>query len=498
MSLAKYIIAGLASAASISALPQQHQQHQSSMTRDLTMATSFPASNSTASGVAKSTGTSSVVDSLVGLIEDVAAMASVNNSSSSSNSTSSMLNSRSVGATVTSLKATAASIHSRGPAKNTAGVVRDAYKAGSTVGGNSTMSSGYSTASSGLSYKSAQKPTDMPSAPNGGPMGSTSSVEGPSGQGRSMGSAPISERPTGNPPAGGRPASPDSPPSGMLSPDGKPLGSPSAGGKPPGSPSAGGGPPVRPSAPSLPSVVAPSASPVNSAAVAAAAASNAALAKKVLADVTNVNRFNELLTVDGLGKQILDPVTLKDRVVFDFNKKIVPQGDGGLFVLANENNFPILVEQGISTAVAVLNPCSMNSPHTHPRATEWLTVVDGTLEAGFMLENGFLANPATGALTTEISSSLSAFQGTIFPMGSIHFQFNPTCKPATFIATLNSADPGTSQVAQNFFFLDDEIVDITLGENVEINGLNIDQFRNTLPPNLVQAVDTCLQRCGQY
>lgn len=138
----------------------------------------------------------------------------------------------------------------------------------------------------------------------------------------------------------------------------------------------------------------------------------------------------------------------------------------------------------------------MNSPHTHPRATEWLTVVDGEVQAGFMLENGFLANPATGALTTQISSNLTAFQATIFPMGSIHFQFNPTCKPATFIATLNAADPGVSQVAQNFFFLNDNIVNITLGEINNINGQNIDQFRNTLPPNLVQAVDSCLSRCG--
>lgn len=246
----------------------------------------------------------------------------------------------------------------------------------------------------------------------------------------------------------------------------------------------------------VPSVVAPSAAPVDSAAAAAARASAAALAKKVNADVTNVDRFNELLTVDGAGKQILDPATLQDRTVFDFNKKLVPQGDGGLFVLANENNFPILVDQGISTAVAVLNPCSMNSPHTHPRATEWLTVVDGQVQTGFMLENNFLPNAKTGALTTQISSNLTAFQATIFPMGSIHFQFNPTCEPATFIATLNHADPGTSQVAQNFFFLDDNIVNITLGEINNINAQNIDQFRNTLPPNLVQAVDSCLSKCG--
>jgi hypothetical protein len=138
----------------------------------------------------------------------------------------------------------------------------------------------------------------------------------------------------------------------------------------------------------------------------------------------------------------------------------------------------------------------MNSPHTHPRATEFLTVVQGQVKTGFMLENGFLAGKKPGQLTTQVSAELSAFQGTVFPQGSIHFQFNDQCEPATFVATLNSEDPGTSQVAQNFFFLDDEIVDITLGENIQIDGKNIDQFRDTLPANLVQAVDSCLARCG--
>jgi hypothetical protein len=138
----------------------------------------------------------------------------------------------------------------------------------------------------------------------------------------------------------------------------------------------------------------------------------------------------------------------------------------------------------------------MNSPHTHPRATEFLTVVQGQVKTGFMLENGFLAGKKPGQLTTQVSAELSAFQGTVFPQGSIQFQFNDQCEPATFVATLNSEDPGTSQVAQNFFFLDDEIVDVTLGENIQIDGKNINQFRDTLPANLVQAVDSCLARCG--
>ncbi|SMQ51646.1 unnamed protein product [Zymoseptoria tritici ST99CH_3D1] len=247
----------------------------------------------------------------------------------------------------------------------------------------------------------------------------------------------------------------------------------------------------------LPTISQPGpAAPVNSGAAAAAASAAAALAKEAQADVTNVARFNTLLTVNGDGKELLPANELRDRVVFDFGARAAPLGKGGRFVLANENNFPILVEQGISTAVAFLEPCSMNSPHTHPRATEWLTVVQGQVKTGFMLENGFLAGKETGQLTTQVSAELSAFQGTIFPQGSIHFQFNDQCEPATFIATLNSADPGTSQVAQNFFFLDDRVVDVALGEINQINGKNIDQFRTTLPANLVQAVDSCLARCG--
>ncbi|KAF7195080.1 Spherulin-1A [Pseudocercospora fuligena] len=243
----------------------------------------------------------------------------------------------------------------------------------------------------------------------------------------------------------------------------------------------------------------PTPSPVNSEAAAAAASANTALAQEALGDVTNVARFNTLLTIDGAGKELLPADQLKDRVVFDFAAKAQPLGKGGRFVLANQNNFPVLVDQNIATAVGFLNPCGMNSPHTHPRATEWLTTVQGTLKTGFMLENGFLANAGEGRQTTQVSAELGPFQGTVFPQGSIHFQFNDNCSPATFIATLNSDDPGTSQIAQNFFFLDEKIVNITLGEPMTVDGSNIEEFRLTLPPNLVQAVDGCLKRCeGKY
>jgi hypothetical protein len=83
-----------------------------------------------------------------------------------------------------------------------------------------------------------------------------------------------------------------------------------------------------------------------------------------------------------------------------------------------------------------------------------------------VLENGLVK---TGQ-NPEIAGTLNNFEGTVFPQGSIHFQFNDSCDNATFIATLNSEDPGTSQVAQNFFALDSGVVNATLGFPKTIDG----------------------------
>jgi len=61
-----------------------------------------------------------------------------------------------------------------------------------------------------------------------------------------------------------------------------------------------------------------------------------------------------------------------------------------------------------------------------------------TLEVGFIQENGarFVPNVITPG------------QGTVFPEGSLHFQANLGCDPVTFVAGLNSEDPGVGSIAQ--------------------------------------------------
>lgn len=157
----------------------------------------------------------------------------------------------------------------------------------------------------------------------------------------------------------------------------------------------------------------------------------------------------------------------------------------------NIDTFPILTDLGISTTVGFLEGCGMNTPHIHPRATEFLTLTSGSLEFGYITENGLL--PA--GTPSEVRGSLSAFQGTVFPIGSIHYQYNPTCEKAVFVASLNSEDAGTSQIAQNFFNLNGDVVSATLGFPKSINGKDIASFKKDIPANVALAIEECVKRC---
>ncbi|KEF58728.1 uncharacterized protein A1O9_06654 [Exophiala aquamarina CBS 119918] len=206
------------------------------------------------------------------------------------------------------------------------------------------------------------------------------------------------------------------------------------------------------------------------------------LVAKLLTEPNTVNRFTDLQKELAAGT-----INLK----FDFNPAANPTvtpGEGGQVDLAQRANFPILTGTGISAAGIFFNPCGLNTPHFHPRATEFLTLVTDTkMLSGFVLENG---------LAAEFNTTLTQFQGTVFPQGSIHFQQNLDCKPAVAIAGLNSEDPGASSVAQNFIVnLDPEIVDATLGFPKEINADNFAQFRKHIPASLAKGVEECLIRC---
>jgi oxalate decarboxylase/phosphoglucose isomerase-like protein (cupin superfamily) len=212
----------------------------------------------------------------------------------------------------------------------------------------------------------------------------------------------------------------------------------------------------------------------------------ASIASGLKMQASSNDRLKKLLT-DSSGN-LLTGDALRQLTVFDFNNQAPAAGaSGGSILLATVDNFPILEELGISGAVSFVEPCGLNIPHLHPRASELFTVIDGILDTGFVQENGF---------NTEVETQLGKYQATVFPMGSIHYQQNPTCSPAVFVAALNSEDPGRSDIATSYWMLPSDVVDAALGFPETIGAGNIADWKSHLPVNLAAGVESCLQACG--
>lgn len=84
----------------------------------------------------------------------------------------------------------------------------------------------------------------------------------------------------------------------------------------------------------------------------------------------------------------------------------------------------------------------MNSPHVHPRATEFNVAINGSLYTGLLSENE----------SRFIVNNVPPLSATIFNRGAIHFEANLGCEEAIFIAAFNHEDPGVQQVAQRCQF----------------------------------------------
>ncbi|XP_045812534.1 putative germin-like protein 2-1 [Trifolium pratense] len=97
---------------------------------------------------------------------------------------------------------------------------------------------------------------------------------------------------------------------------------------------------------------------------------------------------------------------------------------------------------GISLARVDFARRGLNPPHTHPRATEILIVLEGTLYVGFVTSN------PQNRLITKVLNKGDVF---VFPIGLIHFQFNVGYGNAVAIAGLSSQNPGVITIANAVF-----------------------------------------------
>ncbi|CAN1233671.1 Germin-like protein subfamily 1 member 13 [Linum perenne] len=116
---------------------------------------------------------------------------------------------------------------------------------------------------------------------------------------------------------------------------------------------------------------------------------------------------------------------------------------GSNVTLLNVDQIPGLNTLGISLARLDYAPNGgLNPPHIHPRGTEILVVIQGTLYVGFVTSN------PDNRLISKVLYPGDVF---VFPIGLIHFQFNVDKAPAVAFAGLSSQNPGVITIANAVF-----------------------------------------------
>ncbi|CAK9250607.1 unnamed protein product, partial [Sphagnum jensenii] len=116
-------------------------------------------------------------------------------------------------------------------------------------------------------------------------------------------------------------------------------------------------------------------------------------------------------------------------------------------------NFPGLNTQGLSVARVDYAVGALLPPHTHPRATELLYVIQGELYVGFVDTNDKFY-PAV----------IRKGDVYVFPRGLVHFQFNIGKSPAVALGVLNSQNPGVQLMANALFGAQPTIMDAVLAK----------------------------------
>ncbi|KAH9747700.1 putative germin-like protein 2-1 [Citrus sinensis] len=153
----------------------------------------------------------------------------------------------------------------------------------------------------------------------------------------------------------------------------------------------------------------------------------------------------------------------------------------GLHVAGNTSNplgsrvTPVTVAQipGLNTLGASLAridyaPWGVIPPHVHPRATEILTVIEGSLDVGFVTSN------PENRLITKVLKKGDVF---VFPIGLAHFQRNVGHGNAFSISALSSQNPGVITIANAVFGSNPSIADDLLAKAFQLDKSVVGQLQ---------------------
>jgi len=85
----------------------------------------------------------------------------------------------------------------------------------------------------------------------------------------------------------------------------------------------------------------------------------------------------------------------------------------------------------------------------------------------------------------------------LFPKGLVHWQFNPECEPAVFVAGFDVPDPGRVEAARGFFSgMPDETLEASVGYSEFLSPGQIKGLRPGLTSSFTSIVESCARKCG--
>uniref|UniRef100_A0A0D9WEM0 Germin-like protein n=1 Tax=Leersia perrieri TaxID=77586 RepID=A0A0D9WEM0_9ORYZ len=144
---------------------------------------------------------------------------------------------------------------------------------------------------------------------------------------------------------------------------------------------------------------------------------------------------------------------------------------GSVVTGANVEKVPGLNTLGVSMSRIDYAPGGLNPPHTHPRATEMVFVLQGTLDVGFITTGNKL-----------YTKTISAGDVFVFPRGLVHFQRNSGESPAAVISAFNSQLPGTQSLATTLFAASPEVPNAVLTKALQVGTKEVEKIKSRLAP----------------
>ncbi|KAL9355887.1 hypothetical protein Peur_049140 [Populus x canadensis] len=144
---------------------------------------------------------------------------------------------------------------------------------------------------------------------------------------------------------------------------------------------------------------------------------------------------------------------------------------GSLVTAANVQKIPGLNTLGVSMSRIDYAPGGLNPPHTHPRATEMVFVLEGQLDVGFITTANVL-----------ISKTIKVGETFVFPKGLVHFQKNNGQVSAAVIAAFNSQLPGTQSIAATLFAAQPPVPDHVLTKAFQVGTKEVRKIKSRFAP----------------